>query len=215
MKKLNKMKKLFLTLALSISLFANAQSEKVVEKTSKTIETVYSDSKDGIKTVYNDLKSTTPQIKNALESLSKELKTTTNSLWLVLVKQQLVWSWCFLILIFSSMFNWFLFYKRNLSNIKYEKVKVIVQKYQYKDGTTERDATTYPNTHGKSYINVEEEELKPIPDTTMPYFKYIHLTICITLSILSFQHFSDMLTGFINPEFGALKMITEIIKNSK
>ena len=98
------MKKLFLTLVLSISLFANAQSEKAIEKTSKSIETVYSDSKDGIKTVYNDLKSTTPQIKNAIEVLSKELKTTSDSLWKILVKQQLVWSWCFLILIFSSIF---------------------------------------------------------------------------------------------------------------
>ena len=209
------MKKIFLTLVLSISLFANAQSEKAIEKTSKSIETVYSDSKDGIKTVYNDLKSTTPQIKNALEALSKELKTTTDSLWRILVKQQLVWSWCFLILIFSSIFNWFLFYKRNLSNLKYEKVKVIVQKYQYKDGTTERDAVNYPNSYGKSYINVEEEGLKPIPNTTIPYFKYIHLTICITLSIFSFWHFPDMMTGFINPEFGALKTITEVVKNIK
>ena len=111
------MKKIFLTLVLSISLFANAQSEKVVEKTSKTIETVYSDSKDGIKTVYNDLKSTTPQIKNALEALSKELKTTTDSLWHILVKQQLVWSWCFLILFLGSIFNWFLFYKRNFKKL--------------------------------------------------------------------------------------------------
>jgi hypothetical protein len=209
------MKKLFLTLLLSISVFANAQSEKVVEKTSKTIETVYSDSKDGIKTVYNDLKSTTPKIKNALEVLSKELKTTSDSLWKILVKQQLVWSWCFLILNFSSIFNWFLFYKRNLSNLKYEKVNVIVQKCQYKDGTTEKDALNYPNSYGKSYINVEEECLKPIPNTTIPYFKYVHLTICITLSIFSFLHFSDMMTGFINPEFGALKTITEVVKNIK
>mgnify|MGYP003467600908 CR=1 FL=1 len=209
------MKKLFLTLVLSISLFANAQSEKAIEKTSKSIETVYSDSKDGIKTVYNDLKSTTPQIKNAIEVLSKELKTTSDSLWKILVKQQLVWSWCFLILIFSSIFNWFLFYKRNLSNLKYEKVKVLVQKHQYADGTTEKDALNYPNLYGKKYVNVEEEGLKLIPNTTIPYFKYVHLTICITLSIFSFLHFSDMMTGFINPEFGALKTITEVVKTLK
>lgn len=210
------MKKLFLTLVLSISLFANAQSEKVLDKTSKSIETVYSDSKDGVKTIYNDLKSTTPQIKNALQILSKELKTTTDSLWLILVKQQLVWSWCFLILLFSSFLNWFLFYRRNLSkNLKYEKVNVIISKYKYADGTTQKDIDNYPNSYGKKWFDCQEEDIRLVPNTTISYFKYIHLAACITLSCFSFYHFSDMMTGFINPEFGALKTITEVVKNIK
>jgi hypothetical protein len=201
------MKKLFLLLMICVSTFVNAQE--------KTIQTVYKDSKDGISTVYKDLKSTTPQIKNVLESLSKELKTTTDSLWSILVKQQLVWSWCFLILTFSSIFNWFLFYKRNLSNIKYEIVKGKVQKLQYKEGVTEKDTISYPSTYGKQYFNVEEEVLKTIPQSTISFFKYFHLIICLILSIFSFYHFSDMLTGFINPEFGALKTITEVVGNLK
>ena len=210
------MKKTILLLALAFSLSINAQKNNALNESSKAIEMAYKDSKDGISTVYNDLKSTTPQIKNALEALSKELKTTSDSLWRILVKQQLVWSWCFLMLIFSSIFNWFLFYRRNLSkNLKYDKVRVIKQKLMYKEGTTKKDVENYPNSYGRSYTNVEEEELKVIPSSNMPYFKYLHLVICVTLSVFSFLHFSDMLTGFINPEFGALKTITEVIKNIK
>ena len=210
------MKKIILLIILAFSLSINAQKNNAFDKSSKAIETAYTDSKDGIKTVYNDLKSTTPQIKNALEALSKELKTTSDSLWRILVKQQLVWSWCFLILIFSSALNWFLFYKRNLSqNLKYDKVRVIKQKLMYKEGTSEKDVEHYPSSYKRSYTNVEEEELRVVPNSNMPYFKYFHLVICVTLSVFSFLHFSDMLTGFINPEFGALKTITEVIKNIK
>ena len=193
------MKKIFLTLVLSISLFANAQSEKVVEKTSKTIETVYSDSKYGIKTVYNDLKSTTPQIKNALEALSKELKTTTDSLWHILVKQQLVWSWCFLILFLGSIFNWFLFYKRNFK--KLDDDEFVLGKQVKKTGYSSDPVIT-------TDIIIKKDRI-------FSWFVYVHLTICITLSVFSFWHFSDMMTGFINPEFGALKTITEVVKNIK
>ena len=210
------MKKIILLIILAFSLSINAQKNNVLNKSSKAIETAYTDSKEGIKTVYNDLKSTTPQIKNALEALSKELKTTSESLWKILVKQQLVWSWCFLILIFGSAFNWFLFYRRNLSNsLKYEKVRVVKQKLMYRDETTEKDVENYPNSYRRNYRNVEEEELRIIPNSNIPYFKYLHLAICVTLSVFSFIHFSDMLTGFINPEFGALKTITEVIKNIK
>jgi hypothetical protein len=85
----------------------------------------------------------------------------------------------------------------------------------YKDGLTENDIEIYPNLNARRYMNVEEEELRLIPNSTVPYFKYLHLAICITLSVFSFLHFSDMLTGFINPEFGALKTIMEVVKNIK
>lgn len=209
------MKKTILFLLVALSLNTNAQSSKVLDKSSKAVETVYKDSKNGIVTVYNDIKSTTPQIKSALESLSKELKTTSDSLWKILVKQQQVWSWCFLMLTLSSILNWFLFFRKNyIKEPKYEKIKVIKQKLIYDDGTSERDAT---QSYGvsKKYRNVEEEELALVPNSTIPYLKHVHLLICITLSIFSILHFSDMLTGFINPEFGALKTITEVVKSIK
>jgi hypothetical protein len=210
------MKKTILLLALVFSLSINAQKNNKSNESSKAIETVYKDSKEGIVTVYNDLKSTTPQIKSALEALSKELKTTSDSLWKILVKQQLVWSWCFLALMLSSIFNWILFYKRNLSKeLKYDKVKVIKQKFMLPEGASEHDVENYKNTYSKKISNVEEEELRAIPNSSIYGFKYLHLIICIILSVFSFWHFSDMLTGFINPEFGALKTITEVVKNLK
>ena len=210
------MKKTILLLALVFSLSINAQKNNKSNESSKAIETVYKDSKEGIVTVYNDLKSTTPQIKSALEALSKELKTTSDSLWKILVKQQLVWSWCFLALMLSSIFNWILFYKRNLSKeLKYDKVKVIKQRFMLPEDVSEYDAENYPNTYKKKIRNVEEEELRVVPNSSIYGFKYLHLIICITLSVFSFWHFSDMLTGFINPEFGALKTITEVVKNLK
>lgn len=214
------MKKLFLLFIICVSTFANAQKDKVSSQTSKSIETVYKDSKVGISTVYNDLKSTTPQIKNALESLSKELKTTTDSLWLILVKQQLVWSWCFLVLIFSSFFNWFLFYKRNLKGKLTEQDFVKGEKTIY-EKTKNPDYSSYAS---KGSVRAElyfdkgktiEEILIPIVNSNNHWFKYLHLIICLVLSGLSAYHFSDMLTGFINPEFGALKTIAEVVRNLK
>ena len=46
-------------------------------------------------------------------------------------------------------------------------------------------------------------------------FKYVHLTLCLTLSYFSFIHFSDMLTGFINPEFSAIMTIIDVAKGLK
>lgn len=216
------MKKLILSLIVLFTInICFSQNKKSLNKTS--IETVYDDSKNGISTVYNDLKSTTPQIKSALESLSKELKTTTASLWLILVKQQLVWAWCFLILIFSSMFNWFLFYKRNL--------KIILKEENFikghKDIIGEIDNPKFEDYYFRNYPKDHRAQLKtqgpvgkeeiliPIININVDWFKYLHLIICLCLSRLSIYHFSDMLTGFINPEFGALKTITEVVKNLK
>src|SRR6188508_1867440 len=81
------------------------------------VATVYNDGTSVVKTVYNDAKSLSPKIESAIKSLATELKTTTNALWDILVRQQLVWSIGFLILTLTSIFNWYLFYKRNL-NIK-------------------------------------------------------------------------------------------------
>jgi hypothetical protein len=47
------------------------------------------------------------------------------------------------------------------------------------------------------------------------FIKFVHLCGCIILSYFSFKHFSDMLTGFINPEFSAMMQIFEIIKTIK
>ena len=213
------MKKIILFIALMTMTLSFAQSkqvDKILDNSKDGVSTAYNDSKQAVSTVYNDIKSLSPKVESAIKSLATELKTTTNALWVILVRQQLVWSIGFLILTLTSIFNWYLFYKRNLnSNLKYDKVKVINQKLFYKEGTTESDAKQYPNSYGLSYRNIEEEELQLIPNSTLPNFKYLHLIICIGLSGLSIYHFSDMLTGFINPEFGALKTIVEVATKLK
>src|SRR5690349_10679144 len=94
------------------------QSDGVITSSQKGISTVYKDGTSVVKTVYKDVKSLSPKVESAIKSLATELKTTTDALWNILVKQQSVWSWCFLILTLSSLFNWYLFYKRNFTKLK-------------------------------------------------------------------------------------------------
>ena len=212
-----KTKILFIALmTMTLSFAQSKQVDKLLDNSKDGVSTVYKDGKQAASTVYNDVKSLSPKVESAIKSLATELKTTTNAVWVILVKQQLVWSIGFLILTLTSIFNWYLFYKHNLSsNLKYDKVKVINQKLFYKDGTTESDAKQYPHTYGLSYRNIEEEELQLIPNSTLPNFKYLHLIICIGLSGLSVYYFSDMLTGFINPEFSAITTLIDVAKGLK
>lgn len=201
---------------MTLSFAQSKQVDKILDTSKDGVSKVYNDGKQAVSTVYNDVKSLSPKVESAIKSLATELKTTTDALWNILVRQQLVWSIGFLILTLTSIFNWYLFYKRNLnSNLKYDKVKVINQKLFYKEGATESDAKQYPNSCGSSYRNIEEEELQLIPNSTLPNFKYLHLIICIGLSGLSIYHFSDMLTGFINPSYGALKTIVQVAHSLK
>lgn len=184
--------------------------------------------------VYNDVKSIGPKIEQALSALGKELKVGATAVWDILVRQQLVWSYCFLILTLISIFNWYLFYKRNFGKLKegeyitgeqdvFDRVpnpdydpayRARYLPYEGKPGYTNeiadrRYAKYLHESKGKKTIVV------PITKDGVFGFKYLHLTICICLSILSFLHFSDMLTGFINPEYGAMKTIAEIATQIK
>ncbi len=189
------------------------QSDGIVTSSQKGVSTVYNDGTSVIKTVYNDAKSLSPKIESAIKSLATELKTTTNALWDILVRQQLVWSIGFLILTLISIFNWYLFYKRNLNiklteedfvkGLKYVSTKE--ENPEYYSYETNKDSKRY-----YKYLKEPTEILIPLVNPNNTWFKYLHLIICLSLSLLSIYHFSNMLTGFINPEFGALKTIAEI-----
>jgi hypothetical protein len=91
----------------------------------------------------------------------------------------------------------------------YDKYK----KYIGSPYSTERDHTEKPQFKKTLATTSREDYLMSPPEqnqTNGGLFKYIHFAICILLSGLSFYHFSDMLTGFINPEFGAMKNIVEL-----
>ena len=188
------------------------QSDGIITPAQKGISTVYKDGKNTISTVYNDIKSLSPKVESAIKSLATELKTTTNALWIILVRQQLVWSICFLILTITSIFNWFIFYKRNLNSRTTEDDFVKGQKIF--DHAVNPDYDRY-KTGSEQFLKTQEDILIPIINSNNTWFKYLHLIICIGLSGLSIYHFSDMLTGFINPEFGALKTIVEVATKLK
>jgi hypothetical protein len=233
------MKKLILLFVILLSLTINAENsfDKTVNKTGNGVGKIYTDSKSAISTVYSDLKSTAPQIAKGVNEMAKGLKVGAESVWKVLVKQQLVWSIAFLILTLASIINWCIFYKRNFIKLKPHKAivgkrnKIINipnpdfdQEYydQYKKylGSTyssEREYTEKIQFKKVIQKSVQEDYLmSPVEegsDTSL--FKYIHFIVCIALSGLSFYHFSDMLTGFINPEFGAMKNIVELTLSLK
>ena len=102
------MKKILLFIALMTMTLSFAQSkqvDKILDTSKDEVSTVYKDGTAVVKTVYNDAKSLSPKVESAIKSLATELKTTTNALWVILVRQQLVWSIGFLILTLSALFN--------------------------------------------------------------------------------------------------------------
>lgn len=216
-----KTKILFIALmTMTLSFAQSKQVDKLLDNSEDGVSTVYNDGKQAVSTVYNDVKSLSPKVESAIKSLATELKTTTNALWDILVKQQLVWSIGFLILTLTSIFNWYLFYKRNL-NIKLTEADFVKGKKLNKESVKNPEYSSYATTgtaRAEMYLHKdlsEEEILIPIINSNNQWFKWLHLIICLSLSGLSIYHFADMLTGFINPEFGALKTIVEIATKLK
>lgn len=229
------MKKVYIIALCLLSLTLMGQKknsyDKTVDKTSEGISTLYSDGKLGVSTLYSDLKDVAPKISKGVQELAKGLKVGAESVWLILVRQQLVWSICFLILTLSAVFNWLLFYKR--TQIKYNAKEINYV-------TLERDIIgEIPNPKYDSYYEGRNrvESFKTILGPTgareqyrcpeilsdnlikntliQEVFRFVHLVLCLTLSYFSFIHFADMLTGFINPEFGAIKTIATIVQELK
>jgi hypothetical protein len=216
-----------LTFAQTLSSKDEKEIDKIYNSSEKRVSTVYNDSKNAVTTVYSDAKSLSPKIESAIKSLASELKTTTNSLWNILVKQQLVWSICFLILTLSSLLNWYLFYKRTQSNpsdITYITLErdiigeIINPDYNvyYKDRNDDPKGVMYiKGPVGKEQYSCPQSKILLETTFFQKLFKYIHLIICLGLSYLSIIHFAAMLTGFINPEFGALKTIVTVAQSLK
>lgn len=190
------------------------------------VTTAVNSSVDGVKTVYNDLKSTAPEIKDALESAAKELKVGVNKVWDILVNQQRVWSIAYLMLSIASIISWYGFYRYNFGimqtgEYKIQTIKKFAQiknpKYEsFYDGRGGYE----DDIRGKRWINdqddyTEEPTAIPVRLERIKWFKYVHLTVCLILSFFSYYHFSDMLTGFINPEYGAMKTILTFAQGVK
>jgi hypothetical protein len=91
-----------------------ATSSVVYEDSKTATSTVYKDSKELLSQLYQDGKIVSSKLEAALISIAEGLKTTSLKAWDILVKQQVVWSWCYLILTLSSIFLWYKFGKQFL-----------------------------------------------------------------------------------------------------
>lgn len=233
------MKKLSLILLLLVITISTAQSNKqhgyyqeAIDKTSKGVETVYSDGKEAAKTIYLDLKQVAPKISQGLEEIAKGLKVGVNNVWNILVKQQKVWSIGYLILTIASIINWAVFYRKSLAravtlktaDVEYvtlsRDILIDIPNPAYDDYYKDRPNDRRSQKTIKAPSGGKEEYLSPkIPVTIaapLPAFgvflQCLHLAGCIGMSALSIYHFSDMLTGFINPEYGAIKTVVNIVQ---
>lgn len=179
----------FLFVALLSSMTTFAQSDKItksidknVDKIEKGTSTLYGDVKDGTVTVYSDAKDVvkylTPEAKSLILKIAKKLEKTTDQVWDILVRQQKVWSWCFLMLTISAIFLWIRFY---------------IQFYATKSDLNE---------------NGEIKEINVILSVVLFVF-------AVTASGYSSYHFIDMVTGFLNPEYGAMKNIYQVYQSIK
>lgn len=213
------MKKLILILALTLWVGVSFSQEKKKNSYDKTVDKI----SNGVDTVYKDLKSTAPKITATLSSLGTSLKVGAEKVWDILVKQQLVWSIAFLILTITSIFNWILFYYRNFRTVFIDSKNCIVGQKDIYDKIINPEYNTYSNSFPKNQeyilgLTGGKEDILMYPpkhESEIKNFKYLHLGICIVLSCLSIYHFNDMLTGFINPEYGAIKTIATIASQLK
>ncbi len=149
--------------------------EIVKDGTKKISETksVYNDLKNGTSLVYDDLKSLGIEGKQAMKDIVSTVKQASIKTWDLLVKQQLVWSFCFLTITISSILIFF----RTIKSLK----------------KTQTEITKTGDLKESNIILTGAFAI-----------------ITIILFVMSVNNFEKMLTGFINPEFGALRTLIEL-----
>ena len=85
---------------------------KTAQEGKASLSSVYGDSKDGIKTVYGDLSSLGGEAKGAIKDIVKELKQVSVKAWDLLVRQQMIWSLCYLVITLSSLILGYKFFNQ-------------------------------------------------------------------------------------------------------
>jgi hypothetical protein len=163
------MKKILILLFVFTTLICKATTIDSVLSTTNTIMTELDTS--------TNLKMITTKTMEAIVYLAQGLKVSVNEVWNILVKQQQVKSFTYLLLLISSIFLDFLFIK--LIKHFYEKFNQI----DFGVGHILIIALCCATVFGYSYYNV--------------------------------QNLYPMLTGFINPQYGAIQDIVEIAKTLK
>jgi hypothetical protein len=167
--KQNNMKNLFIILiTLFTSLNSNAISlDSTLKQTTDVITQL--DTSSNFKAIVGNTQ-------EAVKYLAVGLKTTAENVWDILVKQQKVKSWTYLLLFLFAIIVDVLI------------IKVIKQTFAY----------------------VDDKE------NPGPYVLSVFLIIAgAVFSVYNSSNLYPMLTGFINPEYGALKDIVEIAQQFK
>lgn len=85
---------------------------KTAQQGKASLSTVYGDSKDGIKTIYGDISSLGGEAKGAIKDIVKELKQVSVKAWDLLVRQQMIWSLCYLAITLSSLILGYKFFNQ-------------------------------------------------------------------------------------------------------
>lgn len=208
-----------------------ATSSNVAGSAKDGVVTVYNDGKEGVKEIYSQIKGASPKAAGVISKMASKLEVGVDAVWKILVRQQLVWSICFLILTISSIINWYTFYSKYIS-VSFDKASAIIGNrtvltsvpnpdfdQEYYDANKKYIGSDYSSdkerigriAFKKIIMHESSQDYLMAPPIAAGFsgFKYLHLLICIGLSLLSIYHFGAMMTGFINPEFGAMKNIME------
>jgi len=156
----------------------SGQATNIVDKTSNGIGVLHDDVKDLLGVAHEDLKVIAPKIESAITEIAKGLKTGAANVWEILVKQQLVWSLCYLLIFILAIASWIHFY------------------YRFNKGSRE--------------VN-EDGEWRAANIAIAA----ITCILSIAISIAAVQNLEPMMTGFFNPEFGAMRNIIQFATQFK
>ena len=192
------MKKLFILL---FTLCVISVSHAKASETKQVIDTLAK----GVSTVYKDVKSMTPELKKAITKVSNELGVATANVWSVIVKQQKVNSIVYLTVMILSSITW-------LSLLS------IVKKSNTYDEKIDKAIETYANVltteQKKTYeFDVAKEFQKAgIGNNDANSWTQIALLVLAIIgSGTTVWNFKAMVTGFLNPEYGAMQQITQLV----
>jgi hypothetical protein len=138
-------------------------------------------------TVNPELKYITEKVSTAITSLSESLKTPAEKIWTTLIVQQTIRSISYLIIMILTLIG-ILFITKIISKSKWG------DRYHY--DSDDKESTYWKGHRFNSYATL----------TIIMSF------IIIVGLIASVFIFIPMLTGFINPEYGAMKEIMSLLK---
>jgi hypothetical protein len=162
------MKKILILLFVFTTIVCNATTVDSVLTTTNNLVTQLDTS--------SSLKMVTTKTMEAVKYLAEGLKVSVTEVWDILVKQQKVKSWTYLLIFVSSLFVDYLFFKW----IKY-------------------------------IMKVNDADIHiPIIFGTIGF-----IIVIIFASYTNIQNLYPMLTGFLNPEYGAMQDIINVAKTLK